>query len=213
MLTAAFPGDMSIRPTQAVVCEALDQRRSVGWISQLRRRPVAEPGEVAPDRHQCVRATDRDAGRDLLSGTSHPAGGRSAQHDNPLGTGLLRSSSRYLGLALLMAQERGATIVGLVEDMHASILSRSSWWIWPMSPCKRTPGTCSGMVAGQDVPGEGGLPGHEQVLKLEKRLSKAWDDALFEHHYLPAVAQEDHAIASTMPLLSGSAICMTPSNW
>jgi hypothetical protein len=33
------------------------------------------------------------------------------------------------------------------------------------------------------------------VLKLEKRLAKAWDDTLFEQHYLPAVALEEHLIA------------------
>ena len=30
---------------------------------------------------------------------------------------------------------------------------------------------------------------------MEKRLAKAWDDTLFEQHYLPAVALEEHLIA------------------
>ena len=45
------------------------------------------------------------------------------------------------------------------------------------------------------------IPGPSTILstfasyKLEKQLSKAWDETLFEQHYLSAVAQEEHAIA------------------
>lgn len=36
VLTATFPGDVSIRGTQAIVVEALGESQSVGWPSELR---------------------------------------------------------------------------------------------------------------------------------------------------------------------------------
>ena len=36
VLTATFPGNVAIRPLQAILQEAFDQQRSVGWISELR---------------------------------------------------------------------------------------------------------------------------------------------------------------------------------
>jgi hypothetical protein len=95
-----------------------------------------------------------------------------------------------------MAQERGATIAGLVEDM-ARFYPKSQQLV------------DMGAVAVQKDPWhlqrDGGrvrlylekaaYRAMGTVVKLEKQLSKAWDETLFEQHYLPAVAQEEHAIA------------------
>ena len=100
------------------------------------------------------------------------------------------------GLALLMSQERGARITGLVEDMATA---------YPKS---------QRLVAMEEVAVQKD-PWHLQregsqvrlhlekaayramgtVLKLEKKLAKAWDDTLFLQSYLPAVLQEERLIA------------------
>jgi hypothetical protein len=46
VLTATFPGDASIRGTQAIVAAALGESRSVGWISELRLAAGRQAGEV-----------------------------------------------------------------------------------------------------------------------------------------------------------------------
>ena len=197
LLTAALPGDVSIRPTQAVVREALDQTRSVGWISQLR----LEAGRRAGER---LRQIDtRALGpliviRDETFFQGHPI----LMVVDPLSTTILLAqvcSDRQAdtwGLALLMAQERGATIVGLVEDMAR---------FYPKSQQLVDMGDVAVQKDPWHLQRDGGrirmylekaaYRAMGTVLKLEKRLSKAWDDALFEQHYLPAVAQEEHAIA------------------
>lgn len=46
VLTATFPGDVSIRATQAILEEALGENRSVGWISELRLAAGRQAGQV-----------------------------------------------------------------------------------------------------------------------------------------------------------------------
>ena len=46
ILTALFPGNASIRPTQAILQEAFAQERSVGYISALRLAAGRRAGEV-----------------------------------------------------------------------------------------------------------------------------------------------------------------------
>ena len=118
VLAATFPGNVSIRPLQAIMDEAFGQKRSVGWISQMR----LEAG--------------RDAGKVLCQIDTSPLGPLIAIRDetffqgypillvvDPVSTTILLAqvcSDRQAdtwGAALLMAQDRGATITGLVEDL------------------------------------------------------------------------------------------------
>ena len=46
VLTATFPGNVSIRPTQELLAAALGQRPSIGWISELRLAAGRQAGQV-----------------------------------------------------------------------------------------------------------------------------------------------------------------------
>ena len=197
ILTATFPGDVSIRPTQAILREALDQTRCVGWISQLRLDAGRQAGKVL-SQIDTSPLGPLIVIRDETFFQGHPI----LMVVDPLSTTILLAlacSDRQAdtwGLALLMAQERGATITGLVEDMAR---------FYPKSQKLVDMGDVAVQKDPWHLQREGGrvrmylekaaYRAMGAVLKLEKRLAKAWDDTLFEQHYLPAVALEEHLIA------------------
>ena len=196
-LTATFPGDMSIRATQAVVCEALGESRSVGWLSEVRLAAGRRAGQVL-QKIDMSALGPLIALRDETFFQGHPI----LLVIDPVSLTILLAQAcddrqaETWGLALLMAQERGARITGLVEDMATA---------YPKS---------QRLVAMEEVAVQKD-PWHLQregsqvrlhlekaayramgtVLKLEKKLAKAWDDTLFLQSYLPAVLQEERLIA------------------
>jgi hypothetical protein len=108
------------------------------------------------------------------------------------------------GVALLMAQERGAVIAGLVEDMARFYaksqqlaemeqveVQKDSWHL------QRDGSRVRLFLEKVAYRAKG------QVITLEKQLVKAWDDILFEQHYLPAVCRRNKLLPSMTPLLSG----------
>lgn len=197
VLAATFPGNVSIRPLQGIMHEAFDQQRSVGWISQLRL------------------LAGRRAGEKLRQIDTSPLGPVVVLRDetffqgypillvvDPVSTTILfaqvcsdRQADTW-GVALLMAQERGAVIAGLVEDMarfyaksqqladmEQAAVQKDSWHL-------QRDGSRVRLFLEKAAYRAMG-----QVIQLEKQLAKAWDDTLFEQHYLPAVLQEEQAIA------------------
>ena len=197
VLTATFPGNVAIRPLQAVMQEAFDQPRSVGWISQLRLH------------------AGRQAGEKLRQMDTSPLGPLLVVRDetffqgqpillvvDPVSTTILlaqvcadRQADTW-GVALLMAQERGAVIAGLVEDM-ARVYPKSQQLVaMEQVPVQKDPWHIQRDGSRLRLWLEkAAYRAMGQVLKLEKQLAKAWDEALFVQHYLPAVAQEEQAIA------------------
>jgi len=197
VLAATFPGNVSIRPLQGIMHEAFDQQRSVGWLSQLRL------------------LAGRRAGEKLRQIDTSPLGPVVVLRDetfcqgypillvlDPVSTTILfaqvcsdRQADTW-GVALLLAQERGAVIAGLVEDMArfyaksqqladmAQVAVQKDAW-----HLQRAGGRVRLLLEKAAYRAMG------QVIQLEKQLAKAWDDTLFEQHYLPAVVQEEHAIA------------------
>lgn len=197
VLAATFPGNVSIRPLQGIMHEAFDQQRSVGWLSQLRLQ------------------AGRRAGEKLRQIDTSPLGPVVVLRDetffqgypillvvDPVSTTILfaqvcsdRQADTW-GVALLMAQERGAVIAGLVEDM-ARIYAKSQQ-LADMAQVAVQKDAWHLQRAGSRVRlflEKAAYRAMGQVIKLEKQLVKAWDATLFEQHYLPAVLQEAHAIA------------------
>ena len=192
VLTAGLPGKTAIRPLRHVLDEAFGQTRSVGWISQL----LTDAGRQAGDVLRCVDTTPLGtviAARDETFFQGHPL----LLIIDPVSTTILLAevtSDRQAdtwGTALLMAQEQGVTIGGLVEDM-ARMYNKSQ------------------EEAGLDLPVQKDVWHIERdgtqvlrhlerkayqamkvVIKLEKQLLDQWDDALFEEKYIPAVTQEE----------------------
>lgn len=197
ILTATFPGNVSIRPTQAVLQEAFGQTRGIGSISQLR----LEAGRKAGQRLRQVDASPLGpliAVRDETFFQEHPI----LIVLDPISTTILfaqacsdRQADTW-GLALLTAQEQGATIVGLVEDMARfypksqqlvdmdDVVVQKDCWHLQRDGSKVRLYLEKAAFRAMAV-----------VIKLEKKLTKAWDDILFEEQYLRAVVEEERLIA------------------
>ncbi len=196
VLTATFPGNVSIRPLQAIMSEAFDEQRSVGWISELR----LSAGRLAGEKLAQIDTSALGSVvvlRDETFFQDHPI----LLVVDPISTTILfaqvctdRQADTW-GLALLMAQERGAVITGLVEDM-ARFYPKSQQLadmeqvevqkdVWHL---QREGGRIRVSLEKAAYRAMG------QVAQFEKRLQKSWNDTLFEQHYLPAVEQEAQAI-------------------
>ena len=197
ILTATFPGNVSIRPTQELLDEALGQRRSIGWISQLRLEAGRQAGQV-------LRQID-----------TSPLGPLIAVRDetffqdqpillvlDPVSTTILwaevcadRQADTW-GLALLQAQDRGARIVGLVEDM-ARVYPKSQQLV-DMADVAVQKDPWHVQRAGSQVRQDlerAAYRAMARVLKLEHQLVKAWDDTVFTQQYLAAGVQEAQLLA------------------
>jgi len=197
VLTATFPGDVSIRGTQALLREALGESRSVGWISEVRLAAGRQAGQVLQQIDMSALGP-LIAIRDETFFQNQPI----LLVVDPVSLTILLAQAcddrqaETWGVALLMAQARGAKLVGLVEDM-ATVYPKSQRVV------------ALEQVAVQKDPWhlqrEGGrVRRHLEkaayramatVLKLEKQLNKAWDETRFLQAYLPAVAQEERLIA------------------
>jgi hypothetical protein len=118
VFTTSLPGKTAIRPLRHTLREAFDQTRSIGWISELLTSAGHKAGHV-------LRGIDTSplgtviAARDETFFQGHPL----LLVIDPVSTVILlaqvttdRQADTW-GAALLVAQDQGATIGGLVEDM------------------------------------------------------------------------------------------------
>lgn len=196
ILTALFPGNASIRPTIAILKEAFDTLRSVGYISTLR----LEAGQRAGD---------------ILSKVDYrPLGPLIALRDetffqgkpillliDPISTTIVAAQvcadrqADTWALLLLMAQEQGVCLAGLSEDMAtmydkslelAGLAAKAQQKdIWHIEREGATIRRALERAAYQAM---------HTVFELEKKLRKQWSDSLFTEKYIPAVAAELVAI-------------------
>ena len=191
VLSATCPGKMAIRPLQHLLDETFDQRRSVGWINELISAAGREAGQVLA-RQDTSALRQVIVARDETFFQNWPL----LLVIEPVSATILlaqacpdRQADTW-GAALLLAQEQGATIGGVVEDMAR---------MYPKSQ----------QEAGLDLPvqkdlwhiqRDGGrvrralqraaFRATEQLLKLEKQLLKQWDEQLFLDKYIAADAAE-----------------------
>lgn len=196
VLTASLPGKTAIRPLRQVLQEAFDQTRSVGWLNEL-----------------CLEA-GRNARHILRQVNTTPLGTVIAARDetffqrqpllfiiDPVTTVILlaevtadRQADTW-GAALLLAQDQGVTIGGLVEDMarmypksqqEAELPCAVQKDVWHIQR--------DGRQVRRDVE-RAAFSATRQVVALEKQLLKQWDDSLFYQKYIPAVSQEERLYA------------------
>ncbi len=94
-------------------------------------------------------------------------------------------------MALLMTQDQGVNISGVVEDMarmypksleEADLPLAVQKDVWHVEQ--------DGRQVKQDLE-RLALRATREVERLEKKLLKEWDDKLFDEHYIPAVAKEE----------------------
>jgi hypothetical protein len=196
LLTMALPGNMALRPMQATLQAAFGQTRSVGYISEL------------------LSAAGRQAGRLLTTLDYRPLGRVIALrdetffHDWPillvveprtsvilLGHVAQDRSAETWGAALLVAQDSGVQLGGLVEDMGRTFPKSLEVAALPL-PVQKDPWHVThwaGRVR-RDLE-RTAYRALEGVYRLEKQLAQHWDTACFANAYIPAVAQAEALIA------------------
>lgn len=192
VLTASLPGKMAIRPLRQALNEAFDQTRSIGWISQL------------------LTAAGHQAGHILSHIDTSPLGTVIAARDetffqgspllliiDPVSTVILfaqvtddRKADTW-GAALLIAQEQGVTIGGLVEDM-ARMYGKSQEEAELDVPVQKDVWHIErdGSQVLRDLE-RAAFRATKLVVNLEKQLLQAWDEPLFNEKYVPAVMKEE----------------------
>jgi len=196
VLTASLPGKMAIRPLRQALNEAFDQTRSVGWISELLTDAGHKAGRVLPEIDTSPLGTVI-AARDETFFQGQPL----LLVIDPVSTTILfaqvtddRKADTW-GAALLIAQEQGVTIGGLVEDMARMygksqeeaeldvLVQKDVWHIQR-----------DGSQVLRDLE-RAAFRATKQVVKLEKQLLQTWDETLFDENYVPAVMKEERLYA------------------
>lgn len=191
-LTMAFPGKVALRPMQACLEAAFDQTRGVGTLSEL------------------LTQTGQRAGQVLQQIDHSPLGPVIVLRDEtyfqdwpiliviePVSTTILLgivsedAQAETWGAALLVSQDSGVYIKGLVEDMARMYPKSQELAEMEVAVQKDT----------WHIERWGGRIRHDlerialtaqrQVYKLEERLLKAWDDTLFLERYIPAVEKAE----------------------
>lgn len=192
VLMASLPGKTAIRPLRQVLREAFDQSRSIGWISELLTEAGHKAGHILSQIDTSPLGTVIVA-RDETFFQGQPL----LLIIEPVSTTIVFAQvtpdrqAETWGTALLMAQDQGLTIGGLVEDM-ASMYAKSQVEadlevsvqkdIWHIqrdgARVLRTLERSAFRATGE-------------VIDLEKKLLKNWDDTLFSEKYIPAVNKEE----------------------
>jgi hypothetical protein len=196
ILTATFPGNVSIRPTQQLLQEALGQSRSVGFISQRRLESGRKAGDL-------LRQIDYSAlgpvivVRDETFFQGYPI----LMVIDPVSTTILLAQvcedrqAETWGVALLMAQEQGTPIKGIIEDMARHYPKSQQLAKLKDVPVQKDPWHLQRDGARVRLHLEkAAYKAMRQVLELEKKLRQAWDEQLFEERYVPAVDKEAQLI-------------------
>jgi len=214
ILRSTFPGNVSIRPTQEVINEALGQRPSIGYISELR----LEAGRKA---RQVLRSLDYSSigrvivGRDETFFDGMPI----LMLIEPLSMTILcaevcadRQADTW-GAALLIAQEQGATIKGLIEDMARNYeKSQALADLAKVSVQKDTWHLLRDSAQLRNKLEKAAYHAMQRVLDLEKRLNKTWSEKDFDA-YLKALAAEAKAIEPVDVYPPYTAISAMRSRW
>lgn len=192
VLTASLPGKVAIRPLQQLLNEAFDQTRSIGWISEL----LTAAGHKAGCVLQKIDTTPLGAvivARDETFFQGSPL----LLVIDPVSTTILfaqvtddRKADTWAA-ALLIAQEQGAIIGGLVEDM-ARMYDKSQEEIGMDVSVQKDVWHIErdGSQVLHDLERDA-FRATNQVITLEKQLLKQWNETLFDEKYVPAVIKED----------------------
>ncbi len=195
ILTATFPGNVSIRPTQVLLQEAFDQTPSIGTISELRLQAGRQAGRVLGDLDYSG-VGPVIVGRDETFFQGIPL----LLVIEPVSSTILlalacqdRQADTW-GAVLELVQEQGVSIAGLVEDMARTF--EKSQKLAGLSAATVQKDTWHLLRDGGQVKRDlerSAYKAMRVVLELERKLNKAWDESDFVR-YIDAVAKEEWAI-------------------
>lgn len=188
-LTGAFPGKVALRPMQAILQEAFGETRSIGALSELLTRAGQRAGEV-------LRQVDHSPLGPVIvvRDETYFQGWPMLLVIEPVSTTILLAeispdcNAETWGTALLVAQEQGASIAGLVEDM-ARMYGKSQE-LAEMEEVAVQKDTWHVSRAGSQVKRDlarKALAALKKADKIEAQLLKQWQDDVFYDKYLPTV--------------------------
>ncbi len=192
VLMVSLPGKMAIRPLRHVLAEAFAETRSIGWISELLRDAGHKAGNILTEIDTSPLGTVIVA-RDETFFQGYPL----LLVIDPVSTVIVfaqaspdRQADTW-GAALLIAQEQGMTIGGLVEDM-ARMYAKSQTEAELEVPVQKDIWHIQ-RDGGQLLRNleRAAFRATRRVIELEKALLKQWDDSLFSEKYIGAVSQEE----------------------
>jgi hypothetical protein len=196
ILTALFPGNASIRPTQNILQEAFDEQRSVGYISTLRLEAGWKAGEVL-SRIDYAPLGPVIALRDETFFQGRPM----LLLVDPVSTTILAAhvcadrQADTWGTILLMAEDQGVSLKGLTEDMAK--MYTKSLKLAGMSEKRKQKDTWHIEREGSRVRRaleRRAYRAMHAVIDLEKKLNQEWDPKVFEQAYMPAIIKETETI-------------------
>ena len=196
ILRATFPGNTSIRPTQALLEEAFGESRSVGYISELRVEAGLKAREV-------LRRLDYSSIQHVIVGRDETyfLGMPILMVVEPVSGAILlaevcadRQSDTW-GAALQIVCDQGMHIEGLIEDMARNYgksqkLAKLSAATVQKDPWHLMRDSAQLLINLEKA----AYRAMQKVVDLEKSLTKAWSESAFEC-YWQAVAAETNAIA------------------
>jgi hypothetical protein len=190
LLTLALPGNVALRPMQSVLQAAFDESRSLGFISELLTSAGQQAGRVLAGLNY------RSLGRVIaLRDETFFQGWPILFLVEPrsgvilLGHVAKDRSAETWGAALLVAQDTGVELAGLVEDMGRTFppslqaaglslaVQKDPWHI--LDWAKRVRRDLERVA----------LTALASVYRLEDQLAQTWDSPCFDTDYVPAVAK------------------------
>jgi hypothetical protein len=191
-LTLAFPGKAALRPMQECLETAFDQTRGLGTLSELLTQAGQRAGQVL-EQIDCSPLGPVIVLRDETYFQDWPI----LLVIEPVTTTILLgvvsedAQAETWGAALLVSQDGGAHIKGLVEDMARmypksqelaeieAAVQKDTWHIekW-------------GSRVRRDLERKA-LAAQCKVYKLEKQLLETWDDTVFLEKYILAVEKAE----------------------
>lgn len=194
-LSMAFPGRMALRPMQTCLEMAFDQSRGLGTLSELLTRSGRRAGQILRQ----VDTSPLDPVIVLRDETYFQDWSIMLILEPVSSTILLDVVSEDCqaetwGAALLLTQDGGAHIRGLVEDMARMYPKSQELAEMEVSVQKDTWHIEKwGSKVRSDLQ-RIALAVQGKVYSLEKRLLKTWDDTCFLEEYIPAVEEADRLL-------------------
>ena len=195
ILRATFPGNVSIRPTQELLEEALGEKRSVGYISELRMEAGLKAGELLRELDysqisyvQVGRDETFFLGMPILT-VVEPVSGTLL-----LAKACANRQADTWGEALEIVKGQGMKIEGLIEDMARNY--EKSQKLADLSDAKVQKDTWHLMRDSAQLLTaleKSAYRAMQKVVDLEKLLHKKWSDTTFDG-YCNAVTAQDKAI-------------------
>lgn len=194
-LAMGFPGKMALRPIQECLGEAFEQTRGLGTLSELFTQAGQRAGRLLTELDYCPLGPVI-ALRDETYFQEWPILLLLEPLTSTILLGVVSADAQAetWGASLLVSQDTGAQLKGLVEDM-ARMYPKSQALAELELPTQKDPWHVEnwGGKVRRSLEKQA-LGALRKLDKLEKQLLKTWDDAVFREQYIPADEKADRLL-------------------